>query len=110
MDNIQKQLMNKFLIDIKKLISQGKFVFAGTRFKNIDFLKRYGLTIDDVKAVIFDLNTSNYKRGPTDDRNSKFEGMVWEFNYLLELSVDIDIYIKIRYNPPNEIVCISFHD
>jgi len=109
MDQFREQLIKKFLIDIKKLISQNKFTVINRR-KNIDFLLEYGLTVADIKTIVFDLDISNYKRGPTEDHNIKYKGMVWEFDYLLELSVDINVYIKIRYNPPEEVVCISFHD
>ncbi|MGL6105638.1 hypothetical protein [Romboutsia sp.] len=37
---------------------------------------------------------------------------MWKFIYGFELDKEdiINIYIKIRYNPPEELVCISFHE
>ena len=92
MDNIKKAIIYKFLIEIKNLISQGKFRFAGERTINIEFLHKYGLTIDDIKEIIYDLKPENHKRGPTSDHKD-YDGTVWEFNYVIELSEDIEIYI-----------------
>lgn len=53
------------------------------------------------------LKPQDYVRGPEKDRNDKYEGDIWVFKNSTYLNVVI--YIKIRYNPPKELVCISFH-
>jgi len=45
--------------------------------------------------------------GPEEDRDG-YPGYIYKFktNYL----TDKIIYIKIRFAPPDEVVCISFHE
>ena len=70
-------------------------------------MKERGLTVDNVVEAILSLTPNDSPKGPQSDRNG-YEGFIYTFksNYL----ADEVIYIKIRYNPPDEVVCISFHE
>lgn len=65
------------------------------------------MILEHVKEAILQLNDKNYVKGPEDNKNG-YPGFVYIFksNYL----TDKVIYIKIRFNPPHEVVCISFHE
>lgn len=105
-------MINKYLEKIKKHITTKGFDFAGNREKNANFIEEYGFKIEDIKDILLDLNKDHHIGGPESDHNLKFSGNVWKFRYDLEIDKDfiINIYIKIRYNPPEELVCISFHE
>lgn len=105
-------MINKYLEKIKKHICDKGFDFAGSRDKNARFMREHGLNIDDITDILLDLHSTHYLDGPERDHNKNLEGDVWKFKYNLELDKDFNIliYIKIRYNPPNELVCISFHE
>lgn len=109
---IRDTMINKYLEKIKKHITLKGFDFAGNRDKNASFMREYGFKIDDLTDILLDLNKNHYLDGPEKDHNIKLEGDVWKFRYSLDLDKDFNIviYIKIRYNPPNELVCISFHE
>lgn len=76
--------------------------------KNIKFLKEWGLLIDDVKDILLDLQPGDYVKGSEQDHLDNKEGDIWIFKNSRYL--DVCIYIKLRYNPPEEVVCISFHE
>lgn len=104
---IKDEFLKKFLKEIKRNISSGNFTFP-KRNKNIKFLRDHGLDIDnDVKDAIMQLSPKDKAQGPEEDR-AGYPGYIFKFKskYLTEEV----IYIKIRYNPPDEVVCISFHD
>ena len=105
-------MINKYLEKIKKHITTKGFDFAGNREKNANFIEEYGFKIEDIKDILLDLNKEHHIGGPESDHNLKFKGNIWKFKYDLEIDKDfiINIYIKIRYNPPEELVCISFHE
>lgn len=90
---------------IKSIVSKNNYTLAD-RDKNLKFLRDNGLTLDDVKETILSLSPKDKPLGPEGDRDG-YPGYVLKFksNYL----TDELIYIKIRYNPPDEVVCISFH-
>lgn len=95
------------LREIKKLVAIGSIVYLDKRSKNVKFMRKYGLLIHDINNIIFELTPRQCVAGPEEDRDG-FNGYIFKFksNYI-EGTV---IYIKIRYNPPEEVVCISFHD
>lgn len=110
--SIKSFIINRYLEKIKLHITTKGFKFIGGRDKNAKFMEQYGFEIEDIKEIILDLNDSHHIDGPSEDYNPSYDGDVWEFVYRLDLdsNAGIDIYIKIRYNPPDELVCISFHD
>lgn len=98
--------VKSFLKAVKRNICHGNYTFA-ERDKSFNFLKYNGLTIEDATEIIYNLTPVNWIGGPQSDRDG-YPGDVCKF-----ISYDIDdlkIYIKIRYNPPNEVVIISFHE
>lgn len=101
-------MISQYIEKIKLCVEKGHLTFA-PRDKNVQFMREYGLTEDDIKDIILDLDVTNYFRGPNKDHNSLYEGDIWEFKYKLEIYKILDLYIKVRYNPPEELVCISFH-
>lgn len=103
---VNNSFINTFLREIKKNVSKKGFTLA-ERTKNIEFMREYGLLIEDVKEAILSLTPKQYAGGPDEDRDG-YDGYIYKFksNFI----EDVVIYIKIRYNPPDEVVCISFHE
>lgn len=99
-------MQRKFLKEIKINVAKDNYTLAN-RYKNSRFLKDNGLTLDNVKETILNLNINDNMAGPEEDEGG-YSGFVFKFksDYL----TDEMMYIKIRYNPPDEVVCISFHD
>ena len=75
-------------------------------------MQEYVFKKQDIEYILLDLNKEHHIGGPEYDHYKTLEGDIWKFRYGLELDKDdiINIYIKIRYNPPEELVCISFHE
>ena len=109
---IKTIFINKYLERIKTHITEKGFYFVGSRDKNAKFMQEYGFKKQDIEDILLDLNKEHHIGGPENDHNKTLEGDIWKFKYGLELDKDdiINIYIKIRYNPPEELVCISFHE
>lgn len=100
-------LLKVFLKDLKKQVVKGNFTLAD-RDKNMEFIRDNGLMVpDDIKEILLALSPKDYVGGPEDDRNG-YPGSIYIFK--TDLIDDVITYIKIRYNPPDEIVCISFHE
>ena len=107
---MEKLLNNKelagFLRTIKELLSKGKFDFVPRR-KNLASLAEYGLSIQDVKDVIVELEFNNYFKGPKEDFDRP--GLIWEFKTQIESNV---FYIKLKVTKEGEsqiLKCLSFH-
>lgn len=110
--SIKDQFLHSFLKDVKKKVSKNEWTFAKEksgedRQKNIKFLSENGLSIDNVKEAILQLSDKDKAKGPEKDRDG-YPGYIYKFK--TEYLIEGTIYIKIRYNPPNEVVCISFHE
>lgn len=93
-----------FLEECKIRIKAGKWTLI-PRDKNINSIREMGLTLEDVKDIILDLETKDYYRGPTEDHKYKDE-YVWEFL----VYEDYTIYIKLKLDNSNGVVCLSFHE
>nr|WP_306292781.1 type II toxin-antitoxin system MqsR family toxin [Caldicellulosiruptor bescii] len=106
-DKLKEEIVRNYLLGIKKLVTIGKWRFIFRR-KNIEFLHKWGLLIDDVRDILLDLAPEDYVKGPEQDHDKDREGDIWIFKNSRYL--DVCIYIKLRYNPPEEVVCISFHE
>jgi hypothetical protein len=104
---MRDELLNAFLKGVKKNVAKNENWFNGDREKNSKFLKDNGLTIDHVKEAIMRLNSKDKPKGPEEDRDG-YPGYIYKFKstYL----TDKVIYIKIRFYPPDEVMCISFHE
>lgn len=95
-----------FLRDIKKIIVKKGYTVA-YRDKNMAFMRECFLDDKDLKEIILDLSPNDCVGGPEPDRGG-YEGHILKFKSLyLDETV---IYIKIGYNPPKQVVIISFHE
>ncbi len=103
---MEEQFRRSFLKDIKKAVSKKKFDLINRR-KNIMFMRDNLLDEDDLIEIILALSPSDCIDGPEPDRDG-YEGQILKFksSYL----DDKIIYIKIRCNPPKDVVIISFHE
>ncbi|OLS02471.1 hypothetical protein [Tissierella creatinophila] len=95
-----------FLKNIKKIIINNGCI-PTPRAKNVDFMRKYFLDDKDLREIILDLSPSDCIGGPEPDRDG-YPGHILKFksSYLDE----VIIYIKIRYNPPEQVIIISFHE
>ena len=98
--------LKSYLKDIKKHILNDNYTMA-RRDKNIAFMKEYSLDFTDLREVILDLSPSNCISKCEADRDGK-PGFIYKFKS--DYVEDLIIYIKTRYNPPDEVVVISFHE
>ncbi len=103
---MKESIRKSFLKEIKKLVAKNGCIPI-PRGKNISFMREHFLDDNDLKEIVLDLIPNDCIDGPEEDRGN-YKGYVMEFksSYL----DDILIYIKIRYNPPDEVVIISFHE
>lgn len=106
--SVSDDLRYKHLLGTKKNVSKDNFVFLDYRLKNKMFMEENGLIIDDVKDAILGLSLKQCTKGPEPDDDPQCSGMVCV--YKAEVISGIITYIKIRYNPPDEVICISFHE
>ena len=91
---------------IKKNVAINNYVLA-ERTKNKGYMDDNDLNLDDLKSAILALTPNDCCDGPESDRDG-YAGYVFEFK---SNSIEERItYLKIRYNPPDEVVCISFHE
>jgi hypothetical protein len=99
-----------FLERIKNLALQGKIVFQPrNRKKSRDFLLKYGFTVEDINAVLNQLEPKHYSKGPEDDHDGS-EGSVYVFLCQYEgLNIYIKAKIVIDSNGDNGII-LSFHE
>lgn len=110
MNNIKGQIINQNLMKIKKIVDQDKngdrFIIT-RRSKNIEFMRNYGLNIEDIKNIVRMLTVQDCFAGPEEDRDSKYEGWIFKFAPVFE---NIKLYIKIRIESNEKSVCLSFHE
>jgi hypothetical protein len=64
--------ITEFLLNLKLILAAGnapdeRFIFVTSRKKNTDALLQLGITPTQVKQVILDLTTADYKAGPEKD-------------------------------------------
>lgn len=110
MNSIGGNIKLKNLITIKKIVesdSNGdKFIIVRTN-KNIEFMREYGLTNEDIKSIIKQLSIQDCFAGPESDRDEKYSGWIFKFSPLFEST---KLYIKIRIETIDKAVCISVHE
>ena len=105
-ETMNDSFLKSYLKDIKKHVLNNNYTMA-RRNKNIWFMKEYGLDFDDLKEVILELSPSNCISKCESDRDGK-PGFIYKFKS--DYIEDLIIYIKTRYNPPDQVVIISFHE
>ena len=110
MNTIGGQIRSQNLLKIKKIVDQDnngdKFIIA-RRDKNIEFMREYGLNHEDIKDIIRGLTVEDCFAGPEEDRNRKYDGWIFKFNPMFE---DTQLYIKIRIENIEKLVCLSVHE
>lgn len=106
MNNIADEFqIQQFIANAKELMFKNKYTFI-PRTKNLQSLAQNGLTVDDVKDVILELNSNDYYKGPKPDFDSSHQGDIWEFKKNFD---GIQFYVKLKIE--NDCLkCISFHE
>lgn len=80
------------------------------RPKNLEFISKYNLEAADIVAILRNLQREDYREGPVEDDNPKYEHPFWIFiKYLNEIKVIIYIKIKI-FNHNRKINVFSIHE
>jgi hypothetical protein len=110
MNTIGGQIQSQNLLKIKKIVDNDnngdKFIIVRTK-KNIDFMREYSLTNEDVKDIVRQLSVGDCFAGPEEDRDPKYKGWIFKFDPLFE---DTKLYIKIRVESTEKSVCLSVHE
>lgn len=102
MSEIEIEIIETFLKDIKRLIREGKWNFINRR-KNIIGLSLLGMTVHEARLEVLGLSYRHYDRGPLPDRDRS--GEMWEF---IKRDGALPIYIKLKIDHRG-CVCIGFH-
>ena len=83
-------------------------VAAAVQYRsNIEFMREYGLSHEDIKDIIRGLTVEDCFAGPEEGRNPKYDGWIFKFNPMFE---DMQLYIKIRIENIGKSVCLSVHE
>ncbi|MBO4667580.1 MAG: type II toxin-antitoxin system MqsR family toxin [Bacilli bacterium] len=95
------------LITLIGELKQEQFDFVN-RDKNIDFLEKHNLSIENEIEAIKQLNKHDLKEGSVEDDNPNRKHPVWIF---IKKIWNIECYIKIKViNHCRVIIVISFHE
>ena len=96
-----------FLMEFKRIASEGRGIDIVPRVENRDALAELGLTYRNCKAEIMSLSVADYCEGPTKDQDR--EGFLWVFGKEIG-GKEVYIKLKIVSVGTEEIAkCISFH-
>ncbi|HBC84702.1 MAG TPA: hypothetical protein DCZ30_04645 [Clostridiales bacterium] len=110
MNTIGGQIQSQNLLRIKKIVDNDyngdKFIIVRTK-KNIDFMREYSLTNEDVKDIVRQLSVGDCFAGPEQDRNPQYKGWIFKFDPLFE---NTKLYIKIRIESTEKSICLSVHE
>lgn len=110
MNTIGGQIRSQNLLRIKQIVDKDndgdKFIIVRTK-KNIEFMREYSLTNEDVKDIVRQLSVNDCFAGPEEDRDPQYEGWIFKFNPIFE---DTRLYIKIRVESIEKSVCLSVHE
>lgn len=98
--------LKDFLTHVKINVSNNNFIMVN-RDKNIEFINKLGFNNNDIKIIILKLLPIHSKNKKAEKDDSGHPGFIYKFQFPYE---SYKIYIKIRYHPPDEVVCISFHN
>lgn len=81
--------------------------------KNYDFLRCYGLLIEDVRGILNSLVADDYSDGPCFDDKQLGRTDVWKFGKTVELEgEEVELYIKTAFGHRTNgvgCVCVSIH-
>ncbi|ERI93910.1 putative toxin-antitoxin system, toxin component [Clostridiales bacterium oral taxon 876 str. F0540] len=98
--------INCFLVEVKSLITEGKYDFIPRPKNNLTNL---GINLKIALDIILNLTYKNYFNGPEEDDNPKFIGFIWEFGKD-EDQYQIYIKLKLKDTSRGKLLCImGFH-
>jgi len=100
-----KDAVNKFLGNFKRLFGKRGLNILWSRNKNKETITKLGFTRLDVIDEILKLTHIDYIDGPKTDIDNNFPGKIWEFGKIINCE---EIYIKLKINN-DEPFCFSFH-
>ena len=110
MNTLGDEIQSQNLLKIKKIVDNDnngdKFIIVRTK-KNVDFMREYSLTNEDVKDIIRQLSVEDCFAGPEKDRDLQYKGWIFKFDPLFE---NIKLYIKIRIESTQKSICLSVHE
>lgn len=95
-------LLNSPDFDYKK-----DFIFAGKseREKNTKTILQLDMSVIDIIEVLKKLKISEYYQSVPDDKNKNMP----DFHVFFTFVSEMEIYIKLRIQNTNNVLCISFH-
>ena len=99
--------LQQILSDLRTAIDAGKFQPI-PRQKNKDTLSRLGLTWQDAKDEIYELEPKHYYQGPSTDRDHPSSDKFWVFKKRVEGEV-LYIKFKVLYQEDGRVKLVSFH-
>lgn len=114
-----KDEVNRFLEDVKAIILKGTNLqinnkpWKGNRVnKTLTYMAETGISLEDIKNVIYELKLSNYSY-TADETNVNFkEEQVWIFGItknMIDKEEDLYIKLKIRVFENKFLLIMSFH-
>ena len=110
MNSIENQFKSLHLLKIKKIVDNDnngdKFIIVRTK-KNMEFIREYGLSYEDIKDIIRGLTVDDCYAGPEEDRDPQYDGWIYKFDPIFE---NTKLYIKIRIENKDKSVCLSVHE
>ncbi len=107
MDDRHRKQIREFLIEFKRIATEGRGIDFVPRRDNLDALADLGLTFGNARDEIMMLSVTDYCEGPEDDRDTS--GKIWVFGKEIEGK---EVYIKLKVASAGEkklAKCISFH-
>jgi len=100
-------LIKKTLTDVKTAIDSGKFQPI-SRLKNRNTLAQLGLTWEDAKSELYELEEADYHTGPMVDNDDFDSDFFWVFKKRVSGEM-IYIKFKILYQEDGRVKVVSFH-
>ena len=107
LDDRQRKLIRVFLIEFKRIATEGRGIDFVPRPDNLDALSELGLTFGNARDEIMALSVTDYCDGPEDDRDKP--GDIWVFGQEIE-GKEVYITLKVASVGDEKLAkCISFH-
>lgn len=103
------KIIRERLVLIKSIVAKdrnGETFSIIPRVKNRNFMREYGLKLNDIKNIILGLSVEDYIKGPEEDEGG-YVGEVWFFEPRFR---GIKLYVKLRIQDNKLVVCISMHE
>ena len=107
MDELKLAEIRGFLLQFKKIVTEGRGLDIVSRRQNMEALARLGLTKKNLREELMTLSVENYCEGPKPDRD--MPGKIWVFGKQIGCE---EIYIKLKIAQVGKekiAKCISFH-